>query len=224
MKVLELFSGTRSIGKAFEARGHEVFSIDFDRRFLANAHCDIETLTTEQILEWFGKPDVIWASPDCATFSMAAISHHREKDPATGALLPKTEYAAKCDRTDAHVMELIRDLDPPLLVHREPEGGGCARCRGCKTSPVTRSPTASTGTSARSPRTSGQIIQTRNSSRRASPVPHAMSQPRAALARERRASRPALIGRASRTSSASISPTSASTDATAPAMCGGFRR
>lgn len=123
MKVLELFSGTRSIGKAFEARGHEVFSIDFDRRFLANAHCDIETLTTEQVLEWFGKPDVIWASPDCATFSMAAISHHREKDPATGALLPKTEYAAKCDRTDAHVIELIRDLVPRYWFIENPRGG-----------------------------------------------------------------------------------------------------
>lgn len=123
MKVLELFSGTRSIGKAFEARGHEVFSIDFDRRFLANAHCDIETLTTEQVIEWFGKPDVIWASPDCATFSMAAISHHREKDPATGTLLPKTEYAAKCDRTDAHVMELIRDLAPRYWFIENPRGG-----------------------------------------------------------------------------------------------------
>lgn len=123
MKVLELFSGTRSIGKAFEARGHEVFSIDFDRRFLANAHCDIETLTAEQVLDWFGKPDVIWASPDCATFSVAAISHHREKDPATGALLPKTEYAAKCDRTDAHVMELIEQLAPRYWFIENPRGG-----------------------------------------------------------------------------------------------------
>ena len=81
MKVLELFAGTRSIGKAFEARGHKVFSVEWDRNFKnIDLYADIGKLTAEYVLENFGRPDVIWASPDCTTFSVAAISHHRRKN------------------------------------------------------------------------------------------------------------------------------------------------
>lgn len=124
MKVLELFAGTRSIGKAFEAHGHEVFSIDWDKDFENIDLCaDIMTVTADDILRLFGRPDVIWASPDCTTFSIAAISHHRKKCPVTGNLDPVSEYARTCDKIDKHVLQLIHDLEPKFYFIENPRGG-----------------------------------------------------------------------------------------------------
>ena len=64
MRVLELFSGTGSVGKICKARGWEVISLDLK-------HADIN----EDILNWDYKTfepghfDMIWASPPCDTFS-----------------------------------------------------------------------------------------------------------------------------------------------------------
>lgn len=124
MKVLELFAGTRSIGKAFEARGHEVYSVEWDKSFdRIDLYADIGTLTAAEILEKFGRPDVIWASPDCSTFSVAAISKHRRLDKATGSLEPITEYARFCDAVDQNVLQLIKDLQPTLYFIENPRGG-----------------------------------------------------------------------------------------------------
>lgn len=124
MKILELFAGTRSIGRAFESRGHEVFSVEWDKQFEnINLYADIMTVTAEQIIEQFGKPDVIWASPDCTTFSIAAISHHRKKNPETGYLEPVSEYAKFCDELDRHVMRLISELSPQFWFIENPRGG-----------------------------------------------------------------------------------------------------
>ena len=133
MKVLELFAGTRSIGKAFEAAGHEVYSVEWDKKFEdIDLYADILTVTADDIVEKFGLPDVIWASPDCTTFSIAAISHHRRKNPETGNLDPVSEYAKFCDKVDQHVLELIKELDKrhkekygtPLIYFIENPVGG----------------------------------------------------------------------------------------------------
>lgn len=124
MKVLELFAGTRSIGKAFEKRGHEVFSVEWDPRFEnIDLYKDISKLSAEEILTKFGKPDVIWMSPDCTTFSIAAISRHRTKNPITGNLDPKSEYAKFCDAVDQHCLELIKQLNPRFWFIENPRGG-----------------------------------------------------------------------------------------------------
>ena len=123
MKVLELFAGTRSIGKAFEARGHEVYSVDWDQKFKnIDLYADIMTVTAEQILEVFGQPDVIWASPDCTTYSVAAISKHRRREQ-NGNLTPISEYAQFCDMVNKHVIELIKDLNPKYYFIENPVGG-----------------------------------------------------------------------------------------------------
>ena len=50
MKVLELFAGTRSISRAFEARGHETFSIEWDKQHPnISWYTDIGTVTTQDI-------------------------------------------------------------------------------------------------------------------------------------------------------------------------------
>lgn len=123
MKVLELFAGTRSIGKAFEARGHEVFSVEWDKQFdHIDLYQDISTLTAIDIIAKFGRPDIIWASPDCSTYSVAAISHHRRKEP-NGNLAPLTEYAEFCDKTNIHVLDLIGELRPKYWFIENPRGG-----------------------------------------------------------------------------------------------------
>lgn len=124
MKVLELFAGTRSIGKSFEARGHEVFSVEWNKDFeKIDLYADIGQLTAEDIIQRFGRPDVIWASPDCTTFSVAAISHHRRLNKQTKSLDPITDYAKFCDEVDKNMLRLIRDLNPALYFIENPRGG-----------------------------------------------------------------------------------------------------
>lgn len=124
MKVLELFAGTRSIGKAFEKKGHEVYSIEWNKDFdNIDWYEDIGKITAQDIIDRFGHPDVIWASPDCATFSIAAISHHRRKNPETGNLDPISGYAKFCDKVDQHVLQLIEELQPKYWFIENPRGG-----------------------------------------------------------------------------------------------------
>lgn len=124
MKVLELFAGTRSIGKAFERAGHEVYSIEWDKNFEGiDWYEDIGKITAQDIIERFGHPDVIWASFDCSSFSIAAISHHRKKNLETGNLDPVSDYAKFCDKVDQNVLKLIKDLNPMYYWIENPVGG-----------------------------------------------------------------------------------------------------
>lgn len=124
IKVLELFAGTRSVSKAFEARGHETFCVEWDTNFPdIDLYADVGKLTAQEILDKFGKPDVIWASFDCSSYSVAAISKHRRKNPETGNLDPISDYAKFCDRVNQHALSLIKELNPEVYFIENPRGG-----------------------------------------------------------------------------------------------------
>lgn len=123
MKVLELFAGTRSIGKAFEEHGHDVFSVEWDKRFNdIDLYADILKVKYTDILKAFGKPDIIWASPDCSSYSIAAISHHRRRE-IDGNLAPVSDYAKFCDKVNMHALCLILSLSPRYWFVENPRGG-----------------------------------------------------------------------------------------------------
>ena len=90
-RLLELFSGTGSIGRAFAAQSWEVISVDLDPRSNATYQCDVAQWDCSCV----GDVDAIWASLPCTNYSRAR-SRGGERDLETSdALVRKTlEIAA----------------------------------------------------------------------------------------------------------------------------------
>ena len=110
MNILELFAGSRSIGKIAEKRNHNVFSIDINDFKDINLVKDIEFLTINDIPF---KPQMIWASPPCTTYSLCAISKHRNKDRT-----PKSKFAEKSDRLVKNTLKIIKHF-PECIYYIE---------------------------------------------------------------------------------------------------------
>tara|TARA_R100001443_G_scaffold117435_1_gene142644 strand:+ start:17911 stop:18576 length:666 start_codon:yes stop_codon:yes gene_type:complete len=106
MKILELFAGSRSIGKIAEARGHKVFSVDVKDFEGIDLSIDIEDLTPDMIPF---NPDMIWASPPCTTYSIAGIRFHRpnKKHPQR----TWSDFAYKSDRLVKNTLKIIKHFN-----------------------------------------------------------------------------------------------------------------
>jgi site-specific DNA-cytosine methylase len=123
-KMLDLFCGTKSMAKAFEKAGWETYTVDWEKEFEPTLCCDVNTLTVEKIIELCGGvPDFVHMSPDCTSYSVAAISHHRRKNEDTGELEAVTDYAKFCDKTNAYIIDLIvNQLKPKFYTIENPRG------------------------------------------------------------------------------------------------------
>ena len=117
MKILELFAGTASFSNRAIRMGHEVFTSDYDPQFRTDYCVDIMDF---DILKIPFKPDVIWASPPCETFSVASIGHHWTG--GKGAYIPKTDNALLGIERVKKALQIIDGLKPQYWFIENPRG------------------------------------------------------------------------------------------------------
>lgn len=104
LKILELFCGTKSISNTFKANGHEVFTVDFNPQHNPDLCINILEFNVS-MLPW--TPDVVWASPDCRTWSVASCGNHWNKDRT-----PKTEECKIGIQLLNKTLDVIEQLKP----------------------------------------------------------------------------------------------------------------
>lgn len=121
MRVLELFSGTCSVSKAFEERGHECVTVELDKRLPATFHMDVMNID-ETMMDALGYFDFIWCSPPCTTYSIAGIGHHRVKNHETGECDPVSDYAKYSDELVKHTLALLDYAKPKYWFIENPVG------------------------------------------------------------------------------------------------------
>ena len=91
--LLELFSGTGSIGKAFRTKGFDVVSVDIDPKAQSTICRDILEFSVEEL---DGRTvDIIWASPPCTCYSRARGGTTADELAASDALVRKTLRIAR---------------------------------------------------------------------------------------------------------------------------------
>jgi hypothetical protein len=117
MNVLELFAGSRSIGKVAENLEMKVFSSDITPFKNINYVTNILDFDVTKVPF---KPDVIWASPPCTSFSVASIGYHWTG--GKGAYIPKTDKAKLGIKLVEKTIEIINYFKPTYWFIENPRG------------------------------------------------------------------------------------------------------
>ena len=126
LRVLDLFSGLNGWGDPFREAGHEVFAIDIDRRFSADAYLDIgDVAAVLEAVPW--RPDVIFASPPCNSFSTGSMGkmwqHGSHPAPKRSERYPDGHpIAVEGMRLVLATLRIIAVLQPTYWVIENPRG------------------------------------------------------------------------------------------------------
>ena len=106
-RLLELFCGTKSVGRAFEAAGWEVVSLDIVSKFEPTILCDIRSWDYTTFPP--GHFDMVWASPVCTEYSRVLTTRPRRLLEGDALVLS--------------ALEIIAHFDPLMWVIENPATG-----------------------------------------------------------------------------------------------------
>ena len=134
MRVVDLFCGegaTSAEGgwsSAFRARGHEVFTVDFDAAYAPDLVMDVLEMT---VYDFPWPPDIILASPPCQGFSIARMGANWDaplpkamvnRYPHLNRAIPKTVKAMLGESLVAKTLDLIDESDAVFWIMENPVG------------------------------------------------------------------------------------------------------
>lgn len=116
LRTVELFSGTKSFSKVMAAHGNQTFTVDASFEFRPDLCMNILNLNTASVI--FPEPvDILWASPPCQGFSVAAIGKNWNHDHT-----PKTDSARLGLALLSKTTSLIEELRPTWWFIENPRG------------------------------------------------------------------------------------------------------
>ena len=113
MNVLELFAGSCTFSKEAQRLGHNTFSSDY--RQFGNVDYVVDVFDFDISKVPF-KPDLIWASPPCTSFSVAALWRHWDK------LTPISDKAKYGVKMVQKTLDIINEFNPKYWYMENPRG------------------------------------------------------------------------------------------------------
>lgn len=119
MQVIELFAGSRSIGKAAETLGMDVWSTDLNPFTGIDRAQDLLSIPITEIPK-NDNSTILWASPPCTGFTIAAVSKNWKRTPH--GLEPRRETARLGVALVERTLEIIDVLQPDVWFIENPRG------------------------------------------------------------------------------------------------------
>ena len=124
MNVLELFSGTGSVGKCCKELGWDVVSVDMEKKFNPTHLCNIMDFDYKQYPK--NHFAIVWGSPPCTAFSILQGSWIGRHKRVNGKSVLFTQEQRDLDMIEADkiVLKTINYFNTEYWFMENPQSGG----------------------------------------------------------------------------------------------------